>query len=197
MTKRPLSTISFNTAPFLDVVLSRLVEDGSLQSYYYIFHNAEKDTTKPHFHLLVIPSRPIDPCKIRKLFVEPDPQLSLPFGCLPFNVSKLVDWLLYAIHYPPYLLRKGLLREYTYEITDIKSNEPFYCIEQQYRDACEEYTDSRIDLFLEQMRNGHSFGSILASGLVPPSQIVFYEKLYRLNTAICGIKQNTVDQTPF
>lgn len=180
MTKLPMSTISFNTLLYLKMRCERLVSDGLIQSYMYIRHYAEKDTTKDHIHLLLVPSRPVDPIKIRKLFVEPC-EGSPDLGCLPFQPSKLGDWLLYAIHHPAYLMRKGLTRVNTYHLKDIHTNESYDYLEQIYNDSNEQLQDNRIELFLDKMRRGYSFGAILALGIVPPNQIIFYDKLYRNN----------------
>lgn len=199
MTKKPISTISFNSSSFLDVRLSDMVSSGSLQSYIYIKHFAEKDTTKDHHHLILIPNRPIDPQSVRRQLHEPSLDRGKPdLGCLPFQASKIEDWFLYALHYPPYLLKKGLVRVNTYSIDDFRTNESVDFLADIFSRAFEGLTDSRISMFLDRMKRGESFGSILASGLVPANQIVFYDKLYRLNAHLLGVAlEGDQDVIPF
>lgn len=185
MTKLPQSTISFNTADFLKSVLDSMIKDGKLQSYIYIVHQAEEDTKKDHIHLLAIPAKTINPVKFRKEFSEPCLN-GLDLGCLPFKTSKLNDWLLYAMHYPPYLISKGLQRVYNYTLEDFVSNEPHEFIDQCFSDACESLVNVRINTFLDHIKNGSSFGATLAEGLVPPSQVIFYEKLFKTYARKCN-----------
>ena len=175
-TKKPFSTISFNTLDFLKLVCEELMNESMIQSYYFIKHYAEQDTKKDHFHLLLVPARPLDPVKVRKNFVEPCSQGDLI--CLPFQPSKITDWLLYSIHYPPYLIRKGLTRVCHYNLQDIVSNESFECLEDIFYRGSEDLTNKRMSSFLDRVYNGDSFGEILASGLVPENQVIFYDKLY-------------------
>ena len=91
-TKKPISTISFNTSCFLDSALKSLVSSGQIMTYIYIRHLAESDTKKEHFHVYLQPSRPVDPQKIRTSFIEPSFDGKGDLGCLPFVPSKLHDW---------------------------------------------------------------------------------------------------------
>lgn len=179
MTKLPQSSISFNTPDFLRVQLDMLILSGRVQSWMYVFHHAEEDTKKDHIHLIVIPCKTINPVALRKEFVEPCSIDKTPLGCLPFVTSKIGDWLLYALHYEPYLLSKGLFREHHYDISDIVSNEPREYVDQVFSEACESLTTSRIKIFTSRAISGATLGELMAEGVVPPNQIIFYDKLYR------------------
>lgn len=193
MTKLPQSTISFNTEPYLRQVLDSLVSSCKIQSYMYIEHQPEEDTKKSHIHLLVVPSSVLNPVVFRKEFIETSFG-NRDLGCLPFKTSKLCDWLLYAIHYEPYLFSKGLVRTFTYNLNDIVTNEPFEYVEQIFSEAREGLTTSRIDSFLSRAMSGASFGDLMAEGLVPPNQVIFYDKLYRSK---CRVSRVVEDDTPF
>ena len=175
-TKRPLSTISFNTDSYLQSVLSDLAQDGIIQSYIYITHFAEEDTKKNHIHLMLVPAKPLDACKVRKRFIEPCADGDLQ--CLPFQPSKLTDWLLYAMHFPPYLVRKGIVRVHHYNLQEFCTNEPYEWLEDIFFRGSEELENKRVSTFLDRVNNGDDFGTILASGLVPFNQVIFYDKLY-------------------
>ena len=197
MTKKPLSTISFNTENFLSSTLKTLVQGGKIQSWMYVKHLAEEDTKKDHIHLILIPCSVVNPVLIRKSFIEPSFSSLGDLGCLPFCPSKISDWLLYALHYQPYLFSKGLVREHHYNISTVCSNESVDYVHQCFSEAVESLNTSRVQNFIDMAMKGSSFGDLLASGLVPPNHVVFYEKLYRMychrNTKE---KCNTLD-TPF
>lgn len=175
-TKRSISTISFNTISYLDSVLKDLVENSLIQSYIYIQHQAEEDTKKNHIHMILCPAKPLDPMKVRRLFIEPCIEGDLQ--CLPFQPSKLGDWVLYALHFPPYLVKKGITRINHYTLDELKSNEPKEWLEDIFFKASEELENHRVSTFIDRMEQGANFGDLLASGLVPFNQVIFYDKLY-------------------
>lgn len=197
MTKKPLSSISFNTDKYLRSCLESLVSDGMIQSWMYILHQPEEDTKKPHIHLWLSPSRPVNPVVVRKSFIEPMFDGSGDLGCLPFAASKVSDWLLYALHYEPYLNSKGLVRQYHYLLDDIVSNECPEYVEQCFNEAVEGLSTSRVSNFISLAMKGATFGELLSSGLVPPNQVVFYDKLFR-HYCVRHSKENCItDDVPF
>lgn len=179
MTKRPLSTISFNSEKFLCSALSSLVEAGKVQSWLYVKHKAEEDTKKEHIHLLLVPCSVVNPVAVRKSFIEPSFDGRGDLGCLPFNPSKISDWLLYSLHYEPYLCGKGLVRHNHYKLSDVVTNESSDYVYQLFNEAVESLSNSRVSNFLDMVNSGASFGELLASGIVPPNQVIFYDKLFK------------------
>lgn len=106
-TSRPISTISYNTLPFLRQKLEELVTAHKIQAYMYIFHKGE-DGDKDHVHLRVIPNTRLDPMVLSEFFKEPDlkfPQ-NKPLGVRPWRPSQEEDWLLYAVHDKDYMKLK-------------------------------------------------------------------------------------------
>lgn len=197
MTKKPLSTISFNTGDYLDAQLQRLYQNNILAMYIYIKHYPEKDTTKEHYHVYIQPYKTVNPQEIRSFFVEPQTDGVPPLGCLPFVPAKLYDWLLYACHDIAYLTSKGLTRINHYPITDIVSSEPYYCIEQFWRDAHEQQSQNRIAIILDMLCRGDSYGDILSSGLIPPNQVIFYDKLIKTKLASLVKTKEINEDIPF
>lgn len=189
MTKLPISTISFNTSAFLLNELQSLVKGDKIQSFMFVEHEPEEDTKKEHIHLVVVPASVVNPVAFRKLFFEPSFDGKKDLGCLPFKTSKLGDWLLYSVHYEPYLLSKGLVRQHSYKLEDVVTNEPFEYVEQVFNEARETLVNNRINSFLSMAVDGASFGELLAQGLVPPNHVVFYEKLYRQYVRVAFNKQ--------
>ena len=169
---------------FLQNVLSTAVEDGSIFFYAFIRHYAEEDTKKDHFHIFVSPSKPLDMLAFRRLFIEPVPG-DKPLCSLPFQSSKIGDWLLYALHDITYLNKHGLVRLNHYSIEDVITNDDEFLL-QSYYDAKESISDNRMVLFINEMRRGASFGDILRAGIVPPNQIVYWEKVYKTSISQYG-----------
>lgn len=119
-TRMPISTISYNTRSFLVGILSELRNNGNIEEWFCIYHLAEEDEEKDHWHVFIIPNGQIDTCELKKQFVELDPSHpDLPLGCIRFEKSKQDDAALYFIHYKPYLAWKHQSRKYHYKYEDI------------------------------------------------------------------------------
>lgn len=103
-TVKPIGTISYNTPNYLANLLDSLWRDGILDDYRAIFHYAESEGKKDHFHLNLFPASRIDTTELRKRFEEPDPFNKLPLSCEPFRYSEPLNWLLYVLHDQDYLL---------------------------------------------------------------------------------------------
>lgn len=123
LTSKPISTISYNSAEYLASVLNRLEKSHIITKWYFIHHKGETDINgekeKDHKHVYLCPNRRVDTEELRDLFKEIDANNPKPLGVLPFESSKIDDWLLYAIHDIKYLDSKGMTREYAYPISDI------------------------------------------------------------------------------
>lgn len=119
-TSKPVSTISYNTQPFLELKLKELLERRLISDYMYIYHFAEKDERKNHVHLWIKPNKLIDTMALQSHFMELVIGQKKPLGCIDFRSSKVDDWILYNQHYKPYLQSKGEKREFEY------SKEDFY-----------------------------------------------------------------------
>lgn len=195
-TKKTSSSISFNTMPFLETTLNNAVSEGLIYFFAFIRHYPEEDTKKEHYHLFIAPSKPLDLISFRRLFIEPVSGYK-PLCCLPFQPSKIGDWLLYALHDISYLNKKGLVRLNHYSIESVVTNDDEYLL-QSYYDAKETYNDTRMNLFIRELRQGASFGDILRSGIVPPNQIVYWEKVYKSSMVLFGkdVDNKQVDLIP-
>lgn len=69
-TTKLCSTISYNTPAFLAGTLRRLCDSGLIEFAHWIFHKAEEDETKDHFHVVLKPNRRLDTEALRKEFKE-------------------------------------------------------------------------------------------------------------------------------
>lgn len=123
-TTKPFSTISYNSKPFLKSKLEYLVSHGVINEWYFIHHKGETDwftneREKDHYHVYMSPCYKVDCEAIREMFQEFDPDNEKSLGCMPFQSSKIDDWIMYGIHDEHYLNTKGEVKEFTYSWKDI------------------------------------------------------------------------------
>lgn len=104
-TQKPISTISYNTEPFLREKLETWVKAHIIQAYQFICHKGE-DGDKDHIHLRIEPNKKLDPMDLMDELREFQLGKEKPLGCRPFRPSKEEDWLLYALHDEQYLKLK-------------------------------------------------------------------------------------------
>lgn len=104
-TQKPISTISYNTEPFLKEKLETWLNAHIIQAYQYICHKGE-DGDKDHIHLRIEPNKKLDPMDLIEQLREYQLGKDKPLGCRPFRPSKEEDWILYAVHDEQYLKLK-------------------------------------------------------------------------------------------
>lgn len=101
-TQKPISTISYNTVPFLKEKLDLWLSEHIIQSYMFIHHKGE-DGDKDHTHLRIEPNKKLDPMDLSDKLLEYEHGKKKPLGCRPWRPSSEEDWLLYAVHDKDYL----------------------------------------------------------------------------------------------
>ena len=104
-TRKPISTISYNTEEFLKEVLDGWIDSHLIQCYTYIKHKGEEGD-KDHIHLRIEPNKSLDPMNLTEELKEYVEGSSKPLGVRPWRPSKEEDWFLYAIHDKNYLAIK-------------------------------------------------------------------------------------------
>lgn len=132
-TRKPISTISYNTETFLRMILDKLIKTKEISFYMFIPHFGEMDEShgKKHFHVYIVPNGQLDTVDLRMRFREQDPSGNpKPLGVIDFKSSKVDDWLLYSEHYPQYLASKFQSREYIYSKDDFRFSD-----ENDFEDA--------------------------------------------------------------
>lgn len=171
-----ISTISYNTDEFLDLKLDELLRGKVISYYMYINHINENDEcNKDHKHLFIIPSHSLQSDELRLQFLEPDPENPIPRKVLPFEFSKVDDWLLYAIHDKHYLALKGQTRIYHYKWENIKSSD------EDYKNVLIKRINVDItpyDKIQSAQATGQNFYEFVTSGQVPIRDINYYEKAW-------------------
>lgn len=181
-TTKLISSISYNTPEFLKGKLYDLVRQGIIEYAHWIWHEPEEDEKKSHAHLVLKPNKRLDTSKLRNEFVEPLVGEEKPRGILPFECSKMNDWVLYAVHDTAYLLRKNQKRSRHYQREDILTTEP-ELLQEHWR-ASHEGEDTRITQVIELAQNGVSWADIVRMGLIPITQLFQFRELYA--TFVCG-----------
>ena len=178
-TSKSISTISYNTIPYLEFILNNMVDNGVIDFYAYIFHQAEENEKKNHIHLYIEPSNRIDTFTLKKQFEEIDVigGNDKPLGVMPFNSSNFKDWYLYSIHDLDYLRSKGLSREYMYNKENVVVSDELYFAEKI---NTIDYNYGVTGKIIEAVNSGVGFNSLIVSGVVKVSNVCQAERIYNL-----------------
>lgn len=175
-TSRLISTISYNTPSFLAGRLADLVKGGIIEYAHWVHHEPEQDEKKDHFHLVLRPNKRLDTSALHKQFVELPVGSASPLGVMPFQTSKMTDWLLYAVHDAAYLIQKGQKRSRAYKFEDIKTTEPDL-LDVQWKEA-HEGENTRMRQVIEMAESGVDWSELLRRGIVPPAQLFAFREVF-------------------
>lgn len=186
-TTKPISTISFNTEPFLAGQLEALRKAGKLSFWAYIQHQPEDDEGggKVHYHVYVEPSVLLQTDDLRNTMAEYDPTNPKPLGCLKFVSSQFADWFLYALHDEAYLASKGQVRKYHYHETEIIASD-FDDLNFMIK-SINRLSISPYQAMKDAMEHGVTFEEYFSRGLIPIPQLQFFERAWYL---LLGAKNN-------
>lgn len=172
-TKKPVSTVSYNTMEFLVKKCDELLEAHKISRYMLIRHFAEADEAKDHTHVLLIPNTLIDTMAFQEHFKELDLEhpTRKPLGCIDFRLTNDIDeWVLYVEHFPPYLASKLESREFIYSKDDfIYSDEDTF--EWDYRHAHNGSEWAKRNKLLQMLNNPEVDPvNLILNGTVPFNQ---------------------------
>lgn len=177
VTTKPVSTICWNSAEFLAKKLRLLYEKDYITFYCYIFHYAEENETKNHWHLYIVPNGKIDTDKfLREELSELEDGKTMPNRPLPFEYSKFDDWCLYSIHDISFLNSKGVERKFHYSFEDIIGSDQDVLNDKIFKIDLHKVRGT--SMFINAIDKGFKFKDLVKSGLVPVQLINQYEKLY-------------------
>lgn len=190
-TSKPISTISYNSADFLEKKLMEWKKCGWIEFAMWIRHDPESDEKKPHYHVFIRPARLIQTTELEEASKEIDPQnIDKPLKMIGFRISKETDWLLYSIHDPSYLVEKGLQREFVYSLEDVNSTD-----EDTLADIISHCSDDRVGRIeyrlLQMIRQGMSWDAIVYSGFIPMRHITGAKIMY---DSLCSFYRNPIDK---
>lgn len=186
ITKRELSSISYNTEGFLQTTLDNMIKDRIIDFWSYIKHYPEVEETKSHIHLYFIPNNRVDTDHVKRLFEEVDPievarakkenRNARPLGLIDIHCSKFDDWFLYALHDIPYLASKGQSKKYQYTKENIVCSN---IDELQEKISRIRYGNYRRQLeIISALDIGRKPMELLRSGLIPINQYSYWEKFW-------------------
>ena len=166
-TRKPITTISYNSDGFLRMKLEELRRAKVISIWFFINHQPEEDEKKAHKHVWILPAKTIQTDDIVDELLEPDlKHPDKPLKCLHFqSCNSFADWYLYSLHDKSYLLRKGQRRAYSYTIDDMVCSD---------RDELDNFV-KEIDMtdytamgrLIEAKDQGLTFNEYLRRGSVP------------------------------
>lgn len=165
-TTLPISTISYNTEAYLEMMLNKLLKAHKIQFWAYIPHVPEEDERKEHFHVYMEPAERMQTEDLREEFVEIVLGEEKPRACMPFNTSKIFgNWYMYVIHDVDFLLSKGMTRKYHYARKDMLCSDPDYLDEKIRQIDMLNLTPYKK--MKEAIEHGDAFEDMIARGNVP------------------------------
>lgn len=175
-TTLPISTISYNTEPYLKLKLEELTKAHVISFWAYIWHKPEEDERKPHFHVYVEPARSVFTDTFIEEFIEPCDD-EKPLRCLPCHKAKFDDWYMYGLHDETYLSRKGQSRQYHYKHKDFISSDEDYFLELVKNIDLLKQTP--FETIRDAVGNGLTFDEFVSQGSVPIQQFYNFEKAFK------------------
>ena len=185
-TRKPISTISYNSPEFLKNVLDYLVQHSIIEFYAFIFHKGEYNNTlneyeKDHFHIFAIPNGKVNTVNLSDYFIEYVDGEELPRKCILWCTSNVDDWILYCLHDENYLMTKFEVKEYHYVYDDFNCSDPEQ-FKRFYRFAYESSGYARAKNIFSYFASNGKLLDLMAAGIVTPQTATHwqtYDQLYR------------------
>lgn len=197
-TTKPISSISYNTTPFLKETLNTLIICKVITYYEFIEHLPDIDDKKSHKHLYIIPNKSLDLASFADYFIEKDPTNEKPLRCMPFRISnKYGDWYWYGLHDKDYLRAKELERHTFYTDANIVTSDADFhnvlvCENPLIHYATMSDTGLR-EYVCNSCYNAVPLRNILTSGLVPLGKVHSVVLLYNaIMSTITGVSSNVI-----
>lgn len=178
-TSKPISTISYNSPEFLEGILKKLLDDGTICFYCFIKHLGEYDESidyqeKDHIHLYVEPNKLLDTMHLGMMFKELDPENIKPLGTITWVSSKdFSEWLLYNLHDKDYLTSKFETRQYAYQLCEFVCSD-YDDLDRRHQVARHSSGYARNKNLAEYISKGGSIRDVVKAGSIPPSQASGY-----------------------
>ena len=180
ITSKPVSTISYNTIPFLTSKLIELEKKRIISFWMYIHHLKEDDEEKDHIHVFMIPNGKQNVDSIKNEFDEIDQSNALPLKCIFFKNSKFDDAYFYFLHDEKYLASKNQSRKYHYSEDDLIVSDRAIFLELKHEIDYSKLNINRISVIQEYVKGKKPFYLMVAKGVVPIQQIKQWEMAYKL-----------------
>lgn len=195
-TSKPCSTISYNSAEFLELKLNDLVRKRHIDFWAYLEHEPEEDEKKKHKHLLIYPGKLLDTNQLKEELEElyMDNLVGKPLGVMPFRSSKFADWFLYVIHDTSYLASKGQKRKYHYKDSDIVCSDTDFLAELKH--TIDWSKINTLGQVIQAAEQGMSFIEFVKSTNLPLQQIGYASKVFELMSCPETYRDDRFTHTP-
>lgn len=184
-TRRPISTISYNSEVHLRKVLDYLLRHKIIEYWCYICHKGEFNETvgeyeKDHIHLFVIPNRTINTVDLGEYFIEEDDRIGAPpRKCIRWCTSVEDDWILYSMHDELYLASKFEVKQYHYTVGVFVTSDKEQFM-RSYRHAFESSGYARARNIYSYFNAGGRLLDLMESGLVTPQTASHWQSYHEL-----------------
>lgn len=183
-TRRPISTISYNSVEYLNKVLSYLISHKIIEYYSYIVHHGELNNTlgeyeKDHIHLFIVPNGTINTVDLGEYFEEYIDGEKLPRKCIRWCTSVEDDWILYTLHDSAYLMSKFEVKQYHYTFTDFVSSDSEQ-FKRSYRHAYESSGYARAKNIYQYFNAGGRVLDLMESGIINPQTATHWLNYHEL-----------------
>lgn len=194
-TTKAISTITYNTLPFLDLKLAELVKNNIIDFYFYVFHYGETnmqtgEIEKNHVHLYMRPCKQVETNDFKSYFAEKDENSDKPLTCLPIEkVYSNYDAYYYFIHDSDYLASKNLQRQYHYTFNDVKTNDVDYL--KEFVALLPIPQNARYKQIKSLIIDGATDVDLLDCGLVTLKSYAY------MKSAFATIRQNIYSKNPY
>lgn len=180
-TTKPIATISYNSPKYLELKLNELVKAKKIGFWAFICHKPEDDEggKKAHIHVYLEPAKMLQTVDLCEALKEVNPaDMSKPFGCINFRLSRFDDWYLYGLHDRAYLAWKQQSRKHHYDPSEMvtsDADELNYLVQSINLLEVSRYAD-----MLAAQRQGVTWNQYFARGTVPIPQVRACEYAWQL-----------------
>lgn len=166
-TSKPISTISYNSIPFLQSKMDEFVRNHVFSAWFFVKHRAEKDERKDHIHVYAVPNKMLDTMALQEALRELDPENpQKTLGCIDFCSSNPDDASLYFAHNEEYLAWKGETREFHYGFDEFYYSDADW-FEDVVFHALHSSDFAQKSKVIRALRDGMSPADIVMSGIAP------------------------------
>lgn len=187
-TQKNISNICYYTPDYLSSLLAVLRGADAIGPCYWVAHKGE-DGDKDHIHIVFLGGvRVYDTERLIGFF----PPQFMPGGSKAgmtarWTVSKsLDDWLLYAVHEPTYLMRKGQFKKHAYPWADIKclADDKDLLVRDiaSAKEALEQGADKAYRILRYCVANRWTWQEVICKGMLP---IGILRNAYQVYDALC------------
>lgn len=185
--------ITYNTVAFLSDKLDALYKSKAIRAWWFVVHKPEINEAtgelgKEHIHFWFEPNKRLDVMDIMTYLTELCPtNPTKPYKPYKIEHSEKYNALLYDMHYKPYLDLKGLVREYSYPLSEFHTHDADW-LQNVFDEALLSDIFKGLRTVRAIQQDGNLDALVLAGG-VPISQALQYRSFIQMvNSAVNNIK---------